>query len=61
MHIFKKSKIKIKEQKSKNVMKNCMFFETSILEAFGMDLEWVWEAKISVWRLKTFQNEELNR
>ena len=35
--MFKKSKIKIKEQKAKIAMKNCMFFGTSILKAFCMD------------------------
>ena len=60
MHIFKKSKIKIKEQIAKNAMKICMFFGTSILEAFWMDFGGLWEPQISVWRLKTFQNEVLN-
>ena len=41
MHIFKNSKIKIKEQTAKNVMINGMFFGASILEACWMVFGWV--------------------
>ena len=40
MHIFEKSNMKIKEQITKNAMKNSMFFGTSILETFWMDFGW---------------------
>ena len=37
MHIFKKSKIQIKEKIAKHGLKNCMFFGTSMLNAFWVD------------------------
>ena len=37
MHIFKKSKIQIKEKIAKHGLKNCMFFGIWILKAFWVD------------------------